>query len=165
MTDKATVTIPSPTGGVVTSISGDAGDMVAVGSMLVEFETDTDSGTVADSAPVSESDAANEPEPMPAPVGPAPAPAPEPASTPVPPPVVTTTKTANGKVLASPTVRKRALEAGVKLDAVRGGGPAGRVRPADLDAFIAAGVPIIEDRNLTQIWSTIFNESFPNTID
>jgi phosphoserine phosphatase len=33
------------------------------------------------------------------------------------------------------------------------------------DAFIAAEVPIIEDRNLTQIWSTIFNESFPNTID
>ena len=33
------------------------------------------------------------------------------------------------------------------------------------DAFIAAGVPIIEDMALTRIWSTIFNESFPNTID
>jgi 2-oxoisovalerate dehydrogenase E2 component (dihydrolipoyl transacylase) len=134
MTDKATVTIPSPTGGVVTSISGGVGDMVAVGSMLVEFETD------ADSDPVLESDAANEPEPMPAPVAePAPAPAPVPAPAPAPPPVVAATKTTNGKALASPAVRKRALEAGVKLDAVSGSGPAGRVRHADLDAFIAAG--------------------------
>jgi 2-oxoisovalerate dehydrogenase E2 component (dihydrolipoyl transacylase) len=139
MTDKATVTIPSPAEGVVTSISGNAGDMVAVGSMLVEFETEADSGTVADSAPVSESDAANEPEPMPAQVaGPTPAPAPVPAPTPVPPPVVATTKTVNRKALASPAVRKRAFEAGVELDAVSGSGPAGRVRHADLDAFIAA---------------------------
>ena len=140
MTDKATVTIPAPTGGVVTSISGDVGDMVAVGSMLVEFETDADSSTVADSGPVSESDASIEPEPMPAPIAePAPTPAPVPATAPAPPPVVATTKTTNGKALASPAVRKRALEAGVELDTVSGSGPAGRVRHADLDAFIAAG--------------------------
>ena len=144
MTDKATVTIPAPTGGVVTSISGDVGDMVAVGSMLVEFETDADSSTVADSGPVSESDASIEPEPMPAPIAepapaPAPAPAPVPATAQAPPPVVATTKTTNGKALASPAVRKRALEAGVELDTVSGSGPAGRVRHADLDAFIAAG--------------------------
>ena len=38
MTDKATVTIPSPVSGVVTSLSGDIGDMVAVGSVLVQFD-------------------------------------------------------------------------------------------------------------------------------
>ena len=32
MTDKATVTIPSPVSGVVTSLSGEIGDMIAVGS-------------------------------------------------------------------------------------------------------------------------------------
>ncbi len=42
-------------------------------------------------------------------------------------------------VLASPAVRKRAREAEVDLGSVRGSGPAGRVRHADLDAFIAAG--------------------------
>ena len=34
MTDKATVTIPSPVTGVVTSLSGNVGDMVAVGCLL-----------------------------------------------------------------------------------------------------------------------------------
>ena len=40
MTDKATVTIPSPTSGIVTEFSGEVGDMVAVGSTLVTFSTD-----------------------------------------------------------------------------------------------------------------------------
>ena len=31
MTDKATVTIPSPVAGTVRSLSGDVGDMIAVG--------------------------------------------------------------------------------------------------------------------------------------
>ena len=37
MTDKATVTIPSPVNGTIASLSGDVGDMVAVGSTLVQF--------------------------------------------------------------------------------------------------------------------------------
>ena len=37
MTDKATVTIPSPVNGVVSSLSGDIGDMVAVGTTLISF--------------------------------------------------------------------------------------------------------------------------------
>ena len=40
MTDKATVTIPSPTDGTVVSLNGEVGDMVAVGSVLIEFDTD-----------------------------------------------------------------------------------------------------------------------------
>ena len=39
MTDKATVTIPSPTDGTVVSLNGEVGDMIAVGSVLIEFET------------------------------------------------------------------------------------------------------------------------------
>ena len=40
MTAKAAVTIPSPGGGVVSSLSGEVGDMVAVGSALVEIDSD-----------------------------------------------------------------------------------------------------------------------------
>jgi len=118
MTDKATVTIPSPVNGVITSLSGDVGDMVAVGSTLVEFDSD---GSTA---------ASPEPEPTPEPVSP-PTPASAPVSTPPTP--------KSGRVLASPAVRRRAREAGVDLSQVRGSGPAGRIRHADLDAFIAAG--------------------------
>jgi len=144
MTDKATVTIPSPTSGVVSSINGKVGDMIAVGSMLVEFNTDGVSKAVADVEPVPESDATHEPEPAPASVAkPAPPPIPAPAPKPVPPPAVppitTSAKRTNGRVLASPAVRKRAIEAGVELGTVSGSGPAGRIRHADLDAFIAAG--------------------------
>ena len=37
MTDKATVTIPSPTSGVVKELSGEVGDMIAVGTALITF--------------------------------------------------------------------------------------------------------------------------------
>ena len=39
MTDKAAVEIPAPVSGKVVSITGQPGDMVAVGSELIAFET------------------------------------------------------------------------------------------------------------------------------
>ena len=131
MTDKATVTIPSPITGVVSSLSGDVGEMVAVGSALVEFDSDAAAVSISESGPSVESEAEPEPssEPEPAPA-PEPVPlAPEPSAAPV---------ASSGKVLASPAIRRRAREAGVDLSQVRGSGPAGRVRHADLDAYIAA---------------------------
>ena len=131
MTDKATVTIPSPVTGVVTSLSGNVGDMVAVGSTLVEFDSDADAAPA--SKPEAEPEAASSPTPPPAPepaADPTPAPA---AAKPVPAPAA-----ASSKILASPAIRRRAREAGVDLSQVRGSGPAGRVRHADLDAYIAA---------------------------
>ena len=131
MTDKATVTIPSPVTGVVTSLSGDVGDMVAVGSTLVEFDSD------ADAAPASEPEAESEAESFPTPP-----PAPEPAAEPTPAPAAAKPAPApaaeSSRVLASPAIRRRAREAGVDLGQVRGSGPAGRIRHADLDAYIAA---------------------------
>ena len=131
MTDKATVTIPSPVTGVVTSLSGDVGDMVAVGSTLVEFDSD------ADAAPASEPEAESEAESFPTPP-----PAPEPAADPTPAPAAAKPAPApaaeSSRVLASPAIRRRAREAGVDLGQVRGSGPAGRIRHADLDAYIAA---------------------------
>ena len=132
MTDKATVTIPSPITGVVSSLNGDVGEMVAVGSALVEFDSDTAAVTTSAPEPSVEPESevepgsSSEPEPVPTPE-PAPL-APEPPA-PVAP---------SGKVLASPAIRRRAREAGVDLTQVRGSGPAGRVRHADLDAYIAA---------------------------
>ena len=131
MTDKATVTIPSPVTGVVSSLSGEVGEMVAVGSTLVEFDSaaaataSSEPEPVAEPEPEAEPAPAAEPEPIPAPTPTAPEPAAAPAAP-------------SGKVLASPAIRRRAREAGVALSQVRGSGPAGRVRHADLDAYIAA---------------------------
>ena len=43
MTDKATVTIPSPHDGTISALHGGVGDMVAVGATLVEFGEGGDS--------------------------------------------------------------------------------------------------------------------------
>ena len=40
MTDKATVEMESPVAGVVRKLAGDVGDQIAIGSVLVEIETD-----------------------------------------------------------------------------------------------------------------------------
>ena len=137
MTDKATVTIPSPVSGVVSSLSGGVGDMVAVGSTLLEVDSEDVSGDEEGSPvesvreePVPEEDS---PETVPTPKEPAPVISPEPA------PLVTPPTKKTYRVLASPAVRKRAREGEIDLSNVRGSGPAGRIRHADLDAFIAAG--------------------------
>ena len=148
MTDKATVTIPSPVSGVISSLSGDVGDMIAVGSSLMEIDSEGEGGApvvedTGEPESVSDPDTPKVPEPAPAPVAPEPAPAPvapEPAPAPeAPEPAPSQIQTPTGRVLASPAVRKRARENDVDLSKVRGSGPAGRVRHADLDAFIAAG--------------------------
>ena len=139
MTDKATVTIPSPVSGVISSLSGDVGDMIAVGSSLMEIDSggEVSSSAAEDTeerASVSDADLPKAPEPAPAPKAPEPAPAPK-----APEPAPSHIQPQTGRVLASPAVRKRARENDVDLLNVRGSGPAGRIRHADLDAFIAAG--------------------------
>ena len=139
MTDKATVTIPSPVSGVISSLSGDVGDMIAVGSSLMEIDSEGEGGAPAaedteEKEPVSDPDPPKAPEPASAPKAPEPAPAPK-----APEPAPSEIQTQTGRVLASPAVRKRARENDVDLSNVRGSGPAGRIRHADLDAFIAAG--------------------------
>ena len=139
MTDKATVTIPSPVSGVISSLSGDVGDMIAVGSSLMEIDSEGEGGgPAAEDAevqePVPDPDPPKAPEPAPAPKAPEPAPAPK-----APEPAPSESQSQTGRVLASPAVRKRARENDVDLANVRGSGPAGRIRHADLDAFIAAG--------------------------
>ena len=153
MTDKATVTIPSPHDGTIAVLHGGVGDMVAVGAALVEFDEGGDSPADSAEEKQPEPEKTDEPEvdsepkapttPPPATTEPD-APPPVPAiTTPAPLHTVSTpneiTGDSGGKALASPAVRRRAREAGVDLVAVRGSGPAGRIRHADLDAIIAAG--------------------------
>ena len=143
MTDKATVEIPSPTDGVVKSLVGEPGTILAVGQVCIEFEVDGDGNSSAKSEPEESSPA---PEPTPEP---APEPTPEPVveekpkvekATPKPTPVVVAAPGA--RPLASPAVRQRARESGIDLASVAGSGPAGRITHSDLDSWKEAGSPV-----------------------
>ena len=129
MTDKASVEVPAPVSGKVISITGEPGDMLAVGSELIVFETDADA---AEETP-AEAPAPAKEEPVAAAAAPAPAPAkaPAPAATPQ-------AHTGSEKVLTSPAIRRIAREAGVDLHQVHGTGPRGRIQRADLEAFMAS---------------------------
>lgn len=138
MTDKATVEIPSPTDGVVKSLVGEPGTILAVGQVCIEFETDGE-GTPVEEAPEPVEEVVEEaPAPEPEPVEEKPAPEPAPAPTPT--PVVVAAPGA--RPLASPAVRQRARESGIDLTTVAGSGPAGRITHGDLDSWKAAGSPV-----------------------
>lgn len=140
MTDKATVEIPSPTDGVVKSLVGEPGTILAVGQVCIEFETDGE-GTPVEEAPVEEPEA-----PEPTPVEEKPEPVSEPESkavtTPAPAPTPVVVAAPGARPLASPAVRQRARESGIDLASVSGSGPAGRITHADLDSWKDAGSPV-----------------------
>ena len=132
MTEKAAVEMPAPVTGRVVSITGQPGDMVAVGSDLVVFDTDATSAASGD-APVSKAPAPPPPEPI----------KPPPASHK---PAAAATSSGNGtgthkaaRVMASPASRRRAAEAGLDLATVAGTGREGRIEPGDIDSALAAG--------------------------
>ena len=116
MTDKATVTIPSPKAGRVLKTHGKEGDIAQVHHPLVTLEL-SGGASVAAAAP--------------APVA-AIAAAPKAHLAAVP---------ANGggpaKVLATPVTRRMAREHGINLASVEGSGPQGRVTKADVVALIS----------------------------
>lgn len=135
MTDKATVEMESPVAGIVTKVAGEAGDVIAIGSMLVEIETATDVSQAESTVQVEpvatvEDELPHAPEPVAAePVVVQERPAAAPAQSP--------SMSADHKITASPAVRQRAKELGVELTDVKAAG--GHVRHADLDAFLAYG--------------------------
>ncbi|MCU0689984.1 MAG: 2-oxo acid dehydrogenase subunit E2 [Polyangiaceae bacterium] len=55
MTDKATVTIPSPTAGTVVELGGSVGDVVPVGGILIVLEKDGPAAATPSAAPTSAS--------------------------------------------------------------------------------------------------------------
>ncbi|MFM2409915.1 MAG: hypothetical protein RL481_743 [Pseudomonadota bacterium] len=134
MTDKATVEMESPVSGVVTAVAGEAGDVIAIGSMLVEIEIE---GGVSDETPpeaAPEMKHATVIEQEIAPVEPAlelepKAEAPQAAREPV--------SASKSDITASPAVRARAKSLGIDLASVKSAG--GHVRHADLDAYLNYG--------------------------
>ncbi len=132
MTDKATVEMESPVSGTVIEVAGEVGDVIAIGSALVVIETEGEDEGEVSAGPSTSSGR----EPVPAA---APAPEPRPIPTPAhaePVEARAQTPAQAAKVLASPAVRQRASELGIDLAQVM---PAedGRVRHADLDAFLS----------------------------
>jgi 2-oxoisovalerate dehydrogenase E2 component (dihydrolipoyl transacylase) len=122
LTDKATVEISSPVTGVVVALHGEPGDMLAVGSVLVGIETDSDAPPAEVGRQPIASGAPHDSEPMPEATATA-----EPA-----------VERASG-ARAAPAVRARARELGIELATVGGTGPDGRVLHADLDRLLVGG--------------------------
>jgi len=150
MTDKATVEMESPVAGRVIEVAGEVGDVIAIGSPLVVLETHGEIAAAPppvspevverievetpDASDVEDAvEAAGQVEPSPPPPPPPPSP-PKAASAPRPAPV----SRAAAKVLASPAVRARAKELGIDIAQVRPT-EGGRIRHADLDAFLSYG--------------------------
>ncbi|MDL2351664.1 MAG: dihydrolipoamide acetyltransferase family protein [Pseudomonadota bacterium] len=158
MTDKATVEMESPVTGVVLEVAGAEGDMIAIGSPLVVIEVegeieqdahaspavaeriDAETPDAGDVAKVIAAEAKLEPTPNSAHAEPVEALSfasnVEKKGSPSTSSGKTEMGEGRGKVLASPAVRARAKDLGVDLAQVK---PAedGRLRHADLDAFLA----------------------------
>lgn len=149
MTDKATVEMESPVAGKVVKLAGEVGDQIAIGSVLVEIETEGAAPAAEEPKPAPKAEepkpvAKAEPEPEPVVEAPKaePAPAPEERAA-----------ASHAKVLASPAVRQRARDLGIDLAQVRT--TSDRVRHADLDAYllynggsVGGGVPARADETI-----------------
>ena len=122
LTDKATVEISAPVTGEVADLHGEPGDVLAVGGILIGFETDRDTAQ-QDTLPEERT-----PEDTP------------PQSELPPPPVSRSQPDAGPRPTAAPAVRARAKELGLDLDNVEGSGPDGRVMHEDLDRALSGGV-------------------------
>ena len=148
MTEKAAVEMPAPVTGRILSIQGEPGDMVAVGSELVVFETDATSAA-AGAEPIAKV-SAPPPEPLP-PQRRAGDKQADKLPSDKEPMAAAANVSHNGsgsngtgqhkaaRVMVSPASRRRAVEAGLDLTTVTGTGPAGRIEPGDIDSALAAG--------------------------
>ena len=145
MTDKATVEMESPVAGVVKSLAGEVGDQIAIGSVLIEIETEGGAPAAKETVAKSEveqplADGAEAPtreqeEAIPTmAVAPEPEVAPVPASKSEPKPEPEVIASHGAKFLASPAVRQRARDLGIDLSQVKTSSD--RIRHADLDAYL-----------------------------
>jgi pyruvate dehydrogenase E2 component (dihydrolipoamide acetyltransferase) len=128
MTDKATVTIPTPRKGRIVRLHGQEGELAKVHHPLVELEVSD-----ADVRPSAPPPLASNGHALPAPP-PALAPAAPPASVRAAAPLAR-----SGHLLATPVTRRMAREHNIDLARVAGSGPQGRVLKADLEALLALG--------------------------
>ena len=142
MTDKANIEVPAPASGRVLRTTGQPGDMVIVGTELIAIETDANE-------PGAGAGTASSPIPRPVQAVPRAAPVPSEPSPQMNDEVVspatgmnvqatdavhsTTAYPSSARVLASPALRRQALELGIDLATIRGSGPRGRILRKDLE--------------------------------
>ncbi|MEH6756495.1 MAG: dihydrolipoamide acetyltransferase family protein [Parasphingorhabdus sp.] len=152
MTDKATVEMEAPVSGTVVAVAGEEGDIIAIGSMLVQIESEVDEGAVESEETQSEiaaidgsHDALTSSQVIdnkqnieiesdfPASAPETPEAAPKPPKT----DVMAADFKPSTKVLATPAVRKRAADLGVDLSLVKAQGD--HIRHSDLDTYLNYG--------------------------
>jgi pyruvate dehydrogenase E2 component (dihydrolipoyllysine-residue acetyltransferase) len=130
--DKASMEVPSPLGGVVRELKVRLGDRVNEGTIILTLVTD---GALAAQGAASAMMPATAAAPAPAAaagaiVAPSPAPVEQSAA-----------DAAFDIPYAGPSVRKLARERGIDLRQLKGSGPRGRILPADLQAFAKVSPP------------------------
>jgi pyruvate/2-oxoglutarate dehydrogenase complex dihydrolipoamide acyltransferase (E2) component len=122
-----TVSIDAPASGILSALRADVGDEVLVGRVIAyivapgEEPPDAREGQASaggEAEPVSTAASHSQRKPSQR--------------------VASPTPGSGGRPQASPLARRRAKEAGIELEQVRGMGPGGAVTMADLDAVIAA---------------------------
>jgi len=134
--DKASMEIPSPGGGVVKSIKVAVGDIINQGDLLLVMDVEEVTESTTEKAPTPK---AEERGPAPvsrpsAPVKPAPAPGEKmPRALPVAPAV---SDLPGRKAHASPAIRRFARELGADLTRIQGSGRKGRITRQDVQNYI-----------------------------
>ncbi len=139
MTEKANIEVPAPVSGTVVSTTGEPGDRVPVGATLIVFEV-ASAAKVAVKPVAAAEVAAVEVEAAPVATTTAPLRAAKSAqrATPAAERAPAPAKPSPHAVLTSPSIRRRAREAGIDLMDIHGSGADGRITAADFDAHVAA---------------------------
>ena len=159
MTDKASVEIPCHVHGKVIALGAAVGQMISVGAELIRLEVEGEGNLKEDAAPAQATAPATQIAAAPAEkskqsdtkasenIAISAVQAPKQASTPTARPAarapVAQARKEGERPLASPSVRRRALDMGVDLRLVHGSGPAGQISHADLEAFAAGQGPVL----------------------
>ena len=127
--DKATMDVPAPAGGVVGELLVSVGDKVSEGTPILTLTADADEGATAEPAAPGAVETAVEAEDEA-----------RPDETPTP-EVASDGAGSAGPVYASPSVRRLARERGIDLSTIAGTGRKGRITKEDLDRPAAAPAP------------------------
>jgi pyruvate dehydrogenase E2 component (dihydrolipoamide acetyltransferase) len=142
--DKATMDVPAPFGGIVREISVSVGDSVAQGKELMTIEpSDGDAGAGEPAEQAAAADRTSVQTVAPAEAAADPAPSTDPAETieTAPPTPGETTVNGGGPIYASPSARRQARELGVDLRGVSGSGRKGRITLQDVQGIADGSRP------------------------